>query len=766
MGEQTVALLKQFATPKTIGEAVACYSRSTNGDPEQVLRDAIPMLTQMIASRLLVRPDSQGAEEIEASFKPGSVVCECEVVQCLQSLEDTELYKVRQPIGGFAALKILRSAGDDRHHMLDREAFVLRHLAASVSPRLLHTDVWSGRPLLLMEWCDGVDVGTAASSLHREADREAKRKLLALCCNVLRSYSSLHEQGVIHCDIHPRNVIVDVDDRVRIVDFGLARHSDANREFGEPTRGGVGFFLEPEYAAAIKGGHRPPPATALGEQYSVAALIYSLLADGQYLDFSLTKDEMMRQIMEEVPLPFAQRSLTAWPEVEDILRRALSKDPADRFSSIAEFADRLSAVEMPQGPWRTDDADDGAASNGVVERFLARAGFPGDLARLRLSTAPLASLTYGAAGVACALYRIASQRQTPALLSLADVWCRRALADPENPDSYYNSEFQITPEIIGKVSAYHTVSGIHAVQALIAHAMCDVVTQANAVNCFMIASQEPCENLDLALGLSGTLLVSSLLLDTFGDTPLDAAPMVQFGNHIRDSIWRELDAQPPIRDGTRITYLGIAHGWAGMLYAALCWHFSSGEELPAEFEERLEELMECAEPFGRGLRWPWALPRHNDGQPATYMSGWCNGSAGHLFLCTAAYRKFKDEKYLKVAERAAWNTWDSAEAISNVCCGLAGQAYGLLCFYNLTGERVWLQRATALARRAAKWGPANYTALKLTPESLFKGETGVAVLMSDLDAPEFARMPLFEPEGWPVRSPEKQRNKPILAVEE
>jgi serine/threonine-protein kinase len=113
---------------------------------------------------------------------------------------------------------------------------------------------------------------------------------------------------------------------------------------------------------------------------------------------------------------------------------------------------------------------------------------------------------------------------------------------------------------------------------------------------------------------------------------------------------------------------------------------------------------------------------------------------------------FQDDAYLRLAEKAAWNAWESTNSITNLCCGFAGQAYGLLNLYKHTGETRWLERAHDLASRAAAWDTDNYTAFKMAPESLYKGEMGVAVLAADLSAPEAACMPFFEPEGWPSRS--------------
>jgi serine/threonine-protein kinase len=748
---QSAALLKEFETPKTIGEAIAGYSRAESRDPEQTLEDALPMLTQLIGWRLLVPPNSKEAEEIQASFQSGVTAVNCEVLQCLQALEDSEVYQVRRPTGTFAALKILRPGSNSEScRMREREGAILGHLAGTVSPALLDAGVWESRPYLLLEWCEGVDAGTAAAHLHQDRSVEAQKKLFSLCCQILRTYSQLHDQGVIHADIHPRNIIVDQADRVKIVDFGLARQENIDQKLGKPPRGGVGFFFEPECAAAVSRGQQPPCASLLGEQYALAALLYSLLTGAEYVDFSLTKDEMMRQILEVSPVPFAQRSMASWPEVESVLAKALSKDPYARFTSVSEFADALSTVEVPEGGWFTGTpAADPTTLDRMLDRAIARVAFSGNLVHSGLSTAPKASVTYGAAGIAYALYRIACRRQDAALLSLADVWCRRALSDSDNRDSYYNPEIEITPEIVGSISPYHTLSGIHAVQALVSHAMCDVSSQSAGIEGFMAMSQQPCDNLDLVLGRSGTLLITSLLLDTLADGDLlKPDRLVEFGNHTMDSVWREINKQPPVREGTLITYLGIAHGWAGILYAALNWHRSSGAELPPQLAERLQQLSECAEPSGRGVGWPWVLLQGGRGGPASHMSGWCNGSAGHIFLWTAAHDVFRDDAYLRLAERAAWQAWESTASVPNLCCGLAGQAYGLLNFYKHTGESIWLDRARELSFRAAAWDTDRYAAMKLTPESLYKGETGVALLAAEQSAPEAACMPFFEPEGW------------------
>ena len=59
LDSQSATLLREFETPKTIGQAVAYYTRTAGGDPDRTLEDALPMLTQVIAWRLLVPPIPQ-----------------------------------------------------------------------------------------------------------------------------------------------------------------------------------------------------------------------------------------------------------------------------------------------------------------------------------------------------------------------------------------------------------------------------------------------------------------------------------------------------------------------------------------------------------------------------------------------------------------------------------------------------------------------------------------------------------------------------------
>jgi serine/threonine-protein kinase len=570
---------------------------------------------------------------------------------------------------------------------------------------------------------------------------------------------------VIHSDIHPRNVLVDYVDpvkstcRINIIDFGLARVAGVENEFRRVNRGGVAFYFEPEYVKTALAKKQPPYSSALGEQYALAALIYLLVTGNHYLDFSLEKREMLRQIAEDAPLAFAQRGCEAWPELEQVLAKALSKHSSDRFNSVAEFAECLKAVAVPEVS-SAPSHEEGSApatfpdAQTMLRSMLARLDAAAPLFTSGLNAAPRVSVTYGSAGVAYGLYRIACARQDAQLLALADLWATRSARDAGLSDAFYNPEIEITPEIVGRVSPYHTPSGVYLVQGLIGGAMADVVSQQTSVDNYVKAvNSAPCENLDITLGRAGTLLGAAFLLDAVSaDTLVDSSALVECGNQTLTGLWEQIRNFPAIRECREISYSGAAHGWAGILYGIMCWLQASGTPLPTGFEERVVQLANLAENVGRRARWKWSIRKRRGEQAAPYLPGWCNGSAGFVFLWTLAYRVLGKTEYLSLAERAGFDTWESDNQIGNLCCGFAGQAYALLNLYKHTEDKAWLHRAQLQAQRAARSivdmppGTA-YQELLTRAESLYKGELGVAVLAAELENPLLAAMPFFEREA-------------------
>jgi serine/threonine protein kinase len=756
---QSAELLREFREAKTIVEAVIRYCLAHKLDPERTLEEAYPMIGHLIGSRFLLPADSSEAERIKQSLEPEAGVGDSEVVECVQILEDTELYRCR--LGDqFAALKILRpGCGREYERMLDREAAILTKLDGGVAPKLLGEGRHDDRRYLLIEWCPGIDASSAAADLRQFQDSVGRSKLLDLCCAILKAYAALHARGVIHSDIHPRNILVSGENAVKIIDYGVSRMDGLPEPLAHAHRAGVGFFFEPEFARTIRTNHRPPRSNILGEQYSLGALIYSLLAGNYPQKFSIEREEMMRQIEQDPPLPFDRQGAPAWPGVEQVLARALSKDPQARFESISAFAAALehAPTDVVEAPTSGVSAVNGSDStlHEYVDAFLDRIGPASALMAAGLTEAPTASVGYGAAGLAYALYRIACATSEPAHLATAEIWLSRAAREINNDEAFHNAALEMTPDVVGQVSPLHAAPGIFSVEALLSQARGDLISQQAAIDGFAALSQAPCDNLDATLGRCGTMLAAAMLLETIpAESQLDTTLLRAVGDDVMGGLWEKLDSYGPVSECPELRYSGVAHGWAGMLYATMRWCRITGQSLPATLETRIEQLAELAEPVGRGARWPWVIPAKGHRSQVSYMPGWCNGSAGFVYFWTLAHEHLRHERYLSLAHRAAWNAWESSSPVANLCCGIAGQSYALLNLFKHTGEHEWLQRARELAIRAvtlardpqAPRQTANDGA-GLREESLYKGGLGVAILAAELAAPRAACMPFFESEG-------------------
>lgn len=732
----TAELLERFREPRTIVEAVVLFSRFRGENPEQVLDGAFPLLKGLVASGFLV-PAGEGAAPpagfLGARWQVGEELLGGTVIEVLQVLEDTELYAVRRAGQEPRVIKIERSreggpASPVRAQLM-AEAGALLALEGSLAPRLYVCGELDGRSYLELEFVAGCE-------LERERERSSRADratILELARRLVEAYAELHARGVLHGDVHPRNVLIERSGEVRLIDFGfaeVARHEAPNR-----GRGGIAFYYEPELARASLAGAPAPPSTPAGEQYAVAVMLYQLATGSYPRDYSLGREEMLREIAELPPLSFAERGAAPWPELEAVLARALAKEPAARFASLSEFAAALAAITAPEASPAAAPGDD------LVRRSLAAADLGGAWEAMPELPAPRASINYGAAGVALGLLTLAQARGEGRPLATAGHWLRRAGRDLGSDEGFYNPKIDITPEMVGRTSPYHSPAGLHAVDALLARAKGDLGTQASATAAFIAASEGGHNGLDLTLGTSATLLGAAILLDALPrELAAEERALRELGGRLLREIWSELDGKGEIRAG-EIEYLGIAHGWAGFLYAALTWCEVSGDAIPVGCAGRLQELAALARPRGRGLVWPWSLSGDASG---AFMPGWCNGSCGYVFLWTLAHRLDGAPLYLELARGAAWDAVDAPDGALTLCCGIAGRGYALLNLFRATGEGVWVERTAELVARAAAGGSQKLE----HPHSLWKGELGLAVLAADLARPEEARMPLFEVLGY------------------
>lgn len=716
------ALVREFREPSTLAAAVARLSRIKDENAETLLESAIPLTLSLISGGMLVSADSVPSSA-GTLLRAGDQVDGWEVVRCVQALEDTEVHQVRAPREGFGALKICRAGHAAARYVIEREVRILRTLDACATPALLGCGHRNGQPYLITEWFCGTEADRVCADLRMTADRAARRDLLRITGAILKAYAHLHELGLIHGDVHPRNILIDRNDQVRIIDLGSARVI-RGKNIEDTERAGISYFWEPELACAVLRGTPPPPATFTGEQYSLGALLYLLLTGSHYIDFVVEKEAMLRGIAGEAVVPFTRRGIPAWPAAERLLKKALSRRPNERFASVAEFSSGWDLIKLPE------PEVDASAVPHELERIgrelVASTAIEAGSIRAPLHP-PTASITYGSAGIGLALHRIACASENGELFAQADCWSARALRDLSGSEAFYSDELDVTSANIGSCSIYHGPAGVYLTAALIAAARGDTLAWTEAIRNFVEICRVRCEVLDLTLGVAGALLGCALLLEARDDRRVRG-----IGADLCAQLSQSVD-RAPISESPETSILGVAHGWAGILYALTTWCVVAHQPFPSSLQPRLQELSGFAYPVGRGLSWPRDLQRSMENSE---IWGWCNGSAGFVFLWIAAYRAYKDRHYLDLAERAAWNVWELPAASPSLCCGIAGQTYALLNCYRCSDDEKWLRRAL---QRASSAKSVNWRR-----ESLYKGDLGLAVLAFDLENPRGARMPMFE----------------------
>jgi serine/threonine-protein kinase len=736
----SVELLESFRKPARIVDAIVAFAGRRGLDPRATLDAAYAVLGRLYRMQLLVAADGQLAGPIDGQLKVGDMLGGFELLRRVQLMSDNEVFLARDETGRYAAIKFYRSATRRVARTLVREARLLRRIAGARVPALFGLWRFGAGLGLAVEWICGNEALDAAQLLQGVPQRD-ETGLLSLCIEIASAFADLHERGVMHGDVQAGNILVQASGSVRLIDFGLAR--DVHRLRADDVRGGVPFYFEPELADALR--HGRTLATSLaGEQYAVAALLYQLWTGLHYLDWSLERDPMLRQIVEDAPVAFEARRVPPWPALERVLGQALDKRPQQRFPSLRSLAEALRGM-LPEARERDRRrASDRAAPPPELElldRTLERHALGGRGLREAPPEPPFASINTGAAGIAYALLRIAQRRGDPRLLAAADLWSQKAYALSGRAGAFYSAESQIERATVGEISLFHSASGLHCVRALVSAVQGDAASANVALNAFVEHTKRPCgcsdpsAQTDLVLGRAGLLLGCAELIESLSDSPaFDLKTMRARGSDIAEEVLARVQCESIQASG--LTTLGIAHGWAGLLFSLLRWSRVVQSDPDPVIKDRLRELAALGQPNGAGLRWPI-----NTLTPS-FVDGWCNGSAGYAMLFALACRVLDEWSFGDVAEQAAVSAWSSRSGLGSLCCGQGGIGYAMLALYRLTGEDRWLQRSRNAARRVTADRSKHFR-----DSALYQGALGVALLVEDLKGPESSAMPLFEPAG-------------------
>jgi eukaryotic-like serine/threonine-protein kinase len=164
----------------------------------------------------------------------------------------------------------------------------------------------------------------------------AVRITLSIC----EALDYMHKHGIVHRDLKPENVMVDEDDKIKLIDFGIAMKEDARRITHASVTPALGTpdYISPEQVKGQRGDQR-------SDVYAMGAMLYEMLT-GQP---PFTGPNPLAVMNERLLIdPKAARELNPEisPEIEEVLFRALERDPRHRYSTANEMAWELEHPEL------------------------------------------------------------------------------------------------------------------------------------------------------------------------------------------------------------------------------------------------------------------------------------------------------------------------------------------------------------------------------------------------------------------------------------
>jgi serine/threonine-protein kinase len=191
-----------------------------------------------------------------------------------------------------------------------------------------------GRPYIVMEYLAG---GTLERRLVDEGGQPPDRALRWIA-QAGAALDHAHALGVVHRDVKPGNLLFDDAGNVHVADFGIASAAGSTSLTATGTVLGTAGYISPEQASGER-------ATAASDRYALGAVAFELLTGSRPFARETATAEAAAHV--HAPIPSA-REYGFGPAVDDVFRRALAKNPAERYATCADFAAALRAALAQQ----------------------------------------------------------------------------------------------------------------------------------------------------------------------------------------------------------------------------------------------------------------------------------------------------------------------------------------------------------------------------------------------------------------------------------
>jgi serine/threonine-protein kinase len=264
-----------------------------------------------------------------------------------------DYYRIEEPVArsGMATIYRATDTRDNRqvalkipHPDMESDAILFDRFQreAGIGEKLDHPKVmrvYGGeertRIYMVMEWCEG--------RLLREILDEgplSQERALRIAGEVLDGLDYIHANGVVHRDLKPENIMVDADDHIKLIDFGIAGDAAAKRLTYANFTAAIGTpnYISPEQVKGRRGDGR-------SDIYSMGVILYEMLS-GKLPFTGPNPMAAMNDRLLNYPLPPTVANPAISPQLQEVIYRALERDPKNRYAKASEFAWDLAHLDQ------------------------------------------------------------------------------------------------------------------------------------------------------------------------------------------------------------------------------------------------------------------------------------------------------------------------------------------------------------------------------------------------------------------------------------